>query len=90
MPDTTPATDTPARGRPRLFEPDEALVAAMLTFWRQGYVHTSLDDLVRETGASRGSLYKTFGDKRAMFIQALDLYSRGFEDKGGRSNGTRA
>ncbi len=53
----------------------------MLTFWRRGYVHTSLDDLVRETGASRGSLYKTFGDKRAMFIRSLDLYSRRFEDK---------
>lgn len=53
----------------------------MLTFWRKGFVHTSLDDLVSETGASRSSLYKTFGDKRAMFVHALDLYARRFEEK---------
>ena len=51
----------------------------MTTFWRKGYVQTSLDDLVRESGASRGSLYKTFGDKKAMFIAALDEYASRFE-----------
>lgn len=51
----------------------------MLTFWRKGYANTSLDDLVRETGASRGSLYKTFGDKRAIFIASLTLYADRFE-----------
>lgn len=51
----------------------------MLTFWRKGYVNTSFDDLVRETGASRGSLYKTFGDKRSIFIAALALYADRFD-----------
>ncbi|MEM7497179.1 MAG: TetR/AcrR family transcriptional regulator [Pseudomonadota bacterium] len=51
----------------------------MMTFWRKGYVQTSLDDLVRETGASRASLYKTFGDKKAMFALALDSYASLFE-----------
>ncbi|MGK7755174.1 TetR/AcrR family transcriptional regulator [Roseovarius sp. C03] len=66
-------------GRPRNFEIDAALESAMLTFWRKGYVKTSLDDLVRETGAARGSLYKTFGDKRDLFIASLKLYADKFE-----------
>lgn len=51
----------------------------MLTFWEKGYRATSLDDLVARTGASRASLYKTFGDKRALFIRSLDLYGERFE-----------
>ncbi|MCV3270064.1 TetR/AcrR family transcriptional regulator [Roseobacter sinensis] len=66
-------------GRPRNFRTDDALEAAMLTFWRNGYAQTSLGDLVRETKASRNSLYKTFGDKRAIFIASLKLYADRFE-----------
>jgi len=69
------------RGRPRGFERDAALDAALLTFWRQGYRNTSLDDLVASTGASRASLYQVFGDKRALFIQCLDLYGDRFADR---------
>ncbi len=51
----------------------------MLTFWRQGYVGTTMDDLVAATGASRASLYRTFGDKKAIFAAALDLYASRFD-----------
>lgn len=75
--------DTPAtargRGRPRGFAEEAALEAAMLTFWRNGYQATSLDDIVAATGAARASLYKTFGDKRAMFLKSLALYGSRFE-----------
>lgn len=74
-------TRTPERGRPRGFENDAALEAAMLTFWEKGYHATLLDDLVASTGASRASLYKIFGDKRALFIRCLDLYGQRFEDR---------
>ena len=53
----------------------------MLTFWRNGYHGTSLDGLVAATGASRASLYAIFGDKKAMLIQALDLYAQRFKDR---------
>ncbi len=69
------------RGRPRAFDEDAALDAAMLTFWEKGYRNTSLDDLVVRTGASRASLYKTFGDKRDIFVQSLDLYGTRFEER---------
>ncbi len=61
--------------RPREFEPTEALRKAMLLFWQQGFVATSLDDLVQATGVSRYGFYSTFGDKHALFIKALEHYA---------------
>jgi TetR/AcrR family transcriptional repressor of nem operon len=70
-----PSFDTQAApGRPREFELDEAADAAMQVFWSHGYNGTSLPDLIEGTGLSRGSLYKAFGDKKGLFLAALDLY----------------
>lgn len=74
-------TEERRRGRPRGFTPEKALDAALLTFWRQGYRATSLDDLVAATGASRASLYQLFGDKRALFLRCLDLYGERFAQR---------
>jgi len=71
--------ETTSRGRPRAYDAETALEAAMLTFWEQGYHATSIDDLVARTGASRGSLYKTFGDKKDVFVKCLELYGARFE-----------
>lgn len=62
--------------RPRTYEPDEALDAAMRLFWERGYTESSYDDLTRVTGVSRKGLYTTFGDKRSLFLQALERYRR--------------
>ncbi|WP_457825768.1 TetR/AcrR family transcriptional regulator, partial [Staphylococcus aureus] len=43
-------------------------------FWTRGYHGTSLVDLIDGTGLSRGSLYKAFGDKHGLFLDALDRY----------------
>lgn len=69
------------RGRPRGFDEEEALDNAMLAFWRGGYGQTSLDDLVLATGASRASLYRVFGDKRAIFEKALAHYGSRFAER---------
>ena len=60
--------------RTKEFEPDRALDSAMDLFWRQGYEATSVHDLVAEMGIGRGSMYGTFGDKRALFLAALDRF----------------
>ena len=70
-----------SRGRPRGFEEDAALDQAMLAFWRNGYQNTSLDDLVHATRASRASLYRVFGDKRAIFEKALARYGKSFSTR---------
>jgi TetR/AcrR family transcriptional repressor of nem operon len=56
------------------FDRNEALDRAMAAFWSRGYEATSIDDLVQATGIGRGSLYGTFGDKRQLFLTALDRY----------------
>lgn len=62
------------RGRPKKFDPDCALERAMNLFWERGYEGTSLGDLLSAMGISRQSLYDTFGDKRNLYLAALDRY----------------
>lgn len=47
----------------------------MRLFWRKGYAATSVEDLTEALSLSRSSLYDTFGDKRALFLEALKRYS---------------
>jgi TetR/AcrR family transcriptional regulator, transcriptional repressor for nem operon len=60
--------------RPKAFDKDEALAAAMGVFWRSGYERASLDVLLKAMGISKQSLYDTFGDKRALYLKALAHY----------------
>jgi len=60
--------------RPRAFDPDKALEDIMNLFWERGYEATSLQDIEAATGLNKQSLYRAFGDKRAMYLAALDLY----------------
>ncbi|SRR6266852_2590345 len=62
--------------RPREFEHDAVLDRAMRIFWSRGYEATSVQNLVDHMGIQRGSLYATFGDKRALFFAAIDRYDR--------------
>lgn len=61
--------------RPIEFDRSQALEAAMKLFWRQGYVATSLTDLLEVTRIGRSSFYAAFGDKRSLFVEALSLFS---------------
>lgn len=63
-------------GRPREFERDVVLDRAMQVFWTRGYAATSIHHLVDQMGIQRGSLYDTFGDKRALFFAAIDRYDQ--------------
>ncbi len=62
------------RGRPKKFDDTEALERAMGVFWRKGYDATSVDDLMEAMEIPRQSLYRTFTDKRTLFLRALDHY----------------
>jgi TetR/AcrR family transcriptional repressor of nem operon len=63
-------------GRPKEFAHDVALDRAMRAFWSRGYEATSIQHLVDRLGIQRGSLYDTFGDKRALFFAAIERYDR--------------
>ncbi|MCS0496256.1 TetR/AcrR family transcriptional regulator [Ancylobacter sp. MQZ15Z-1] len=60
--------------RPREFDEQTVLEAAVRCFWHRGYDSTSVRDLVESTGITAASLYNAFGDKRALYRRALDHY----------------
>lgn len=62
--------------RPPEFEREVVLDRAMRAFWSRGYEATSIQHLVERTGIQRGSLYGAFGDKRALFLAAIEHYDR--------------
>lgn len=62
------------KGRPREFDTEKALDAALLLFWRRGYEGTSLAALTDSMGINMPSLYGAFGNKEMLFRKALDRY----------------
>jgi len=63
--------------RPREFNEVSALDAAVACFWQRGYEATSMRDLAMSMGLTAPSLYNAFGDKQALFTQALQRYLDG-------------
>lgn len=63
-------------GRPRSFDRDAALAAAVELFWREGYEGTSVAMLTATMGVSPPSLYAAFGDKHRLFDEASADYFR--------------
>jgi AcrR family transcriptional regulator len=76
---SVPPADTPKprkpRGRPRSFDRDAALAAAMEVFWEKGFESTSINDLTDAMGINPPSLYSAFGDKEKLFLEAIEAYS---------------
>lgn len=62
--------------RTREFDEIEVLDKAVELFWQKGYTATSADDLVKGLGLSRSSIYSTFGNKRTLYLRALDQYEK--------------
>jgi AcrR family transcriptional regulator len=73
---TLPATEV-RMGRPRGFDEDAALEAAMRVFWEKSYEGATITDLTEAMGINRSSIYAAFGDKEALFHRAVDRYSEG-------------
>jgi AcrR family transcriptional regulator len=76
---STAASTTKRAGRPLSFDRDAALDSAMHLFWRHGYEATSIADLTRVMGIMPPSLYAAFGDKRRLFLEAVQRYLGGLD-----------
>ncbi|EFL22214.1 putative TetR-family transcriptional regulator [Streptomyces himastatinicus ATCC 53653] len=61
--------------RTKEFDPEAALQSALELFWRRGYEATSMADLVEHLGVGRASIYATFGNKRELYLKAMDRYA---------------
>lgn len=64
-----------AMARPKEFVRETALQKAIEVFCEHGYEGTSTDVLLRAMGISRQSMYDTFGDKRQLYLEALQHYN---------------
>jgi len=65
------------KGRPLSFDRSDAMHKAMLLFWQHGYEATSLSDITTALGVKPSSVYSAFGDKKGLFLDAVDLYLSG-------------
>ena len=64
------------RGPSKQFDTEVALEKAMEIFWAQGYEAASLSALLKNMGIGKKSLYDTFGNKKALFLKALEHYAQ--------------
>ena len=67
--------ERPRTGRPRAFDPEQAVATAMRLFWEKGYDTVGVAELSQTIGINPPSLYAAYGSKRALFQRALDHYA---------------
>jgi AcrR family transcriptional regulator len=65
------------KGRPRNFDEDQAIDAAMRVFWEKSFEGTTMTDLTDATGLSRSSIHAAFGSKEGLFLKAVERYKSG-------------
>lgn len=59
----------------KLMVQDKILNAAMTLFARKGYHETSMDDIVSESGFSKGAIYGHFTSKDTLFLELQKRYA---------------
>jgi len=62
----SPKPDVSAERKQQIYQ------AALACFNSKGYYQTTMDDIVAESGLSKGALYWYFDSKKALFISLLD------------------
>ncbi|MFT5154941.1 MAG: TetR/AcrR family transcriptional repressor of nem operon [Planctomycetota bacterium] len=60
--------------RPRTFDEAKVLEGAVALFREHGYEGTSVPELTERLGICRQSLYSAFGDKRGLYLRALERW----------------
>jgi len=61
-------------GRPIEFDQQKVIDNIVRLFWERGYEATSMKNISDATGLQPGSLYAAFGNKRSLFLTAIDTY----------------
>ena len=61
--------------RPRKFDEADVKSALRDVFWEHGYEGASYANIMKATGLNKGSLYASFGDKRALYQHAISDYN---------------
>jgi AcrR family transcriptional regulator len=61
--------------RQREFDRIDTLDKALEVFWQKGYAATSTSDLLDAMQIGRQSMYDAFGDKRSLYLEALQRHN---------------
>jgi AcrR family transcriptional regulator len=72
-------TSKPKTGRPRGFDTEAALDAAMRVFWEKGYEGATLADLTDAMRINRSSMWAAFGNKENLFKKAFERYANTYQ-----------
>lgn len=67
-----------SRGRPRRFDPEQAIETAQALFQQHGYDGVGVADIGKALGITPPSFYNAFGCKAALFDKVLDRYVASF------------
>jgi TetR/AcrR family transcriptional repressor for divergent bdcA len=70
-------TTNKPRGRPRRFDPDEAVATAQQLFHARGYDAVTVADVTDALGINPPSFYAAFGSKAGLYARVLDRYNAG-------------
>ena len=62
------------RGRPRRFDPEEAVATAQHLFHARGYDAVSVADVTEALGINPPSFYAAFGNKAGLYTRILDRW----------------
>jgi TetR/AcrR family transcriptional repressor for divergent bdcA len=65
------------RGRPRGFDPDEAVATAQRLFHARGYDAVSVAAVTEALGINPPSFYAAFGSKAGLYARVLERYNGG-------------
>jgi len=67
----------------------QIMEAALSVFVRKGYANTRMDDIVKESGLSKGAIYHHYKSKKDLFLSLIDHWEThsfpDFYSKNGRS-----
>jgi TetR/AcrR family transcriptional repressor for divergent bdcA len=64
-----------SRGRPRRFDPEEAVATAQHLFHARGYDAVSITDVTQVLGINPPSFYAAFGNKAGLYTRILNRYA---------------
>ncbi len=70
-----PTNTSRPRGRPRRFNPDEAVATAQHLFHARGYDAVSVADVTDALGINPPSFYAAFGNKAGLYTRILDRWA---------------
>lgn len=62
------------KARPRSFDEDQAIDAAMRVFWEKSFEGATMTDLTDATGLNRSSIHAAFGGKEGLFLKVVEHY----------------